>query len=43
MIGAGVRENEKMQLNSQSKPIEKVATNLPFFKKLAESHVTQNS
>jgi putative transposase len=33
----------KMELNWRSKPIGKVATNLPFFKKLAEDDFTQNS
>jgi putative transposase len=32
----------KMELHWRSKPIGKVAQNLPFFKKLAESNFTQN-
>ena len=33
----------KMELRWQSKPIGKVAKNLPFFKKLADNNFTQNS
>jgi len=33
----------KMELTWRSKPIGKVAKNLPFFKKLADNNFTQNS